>query len=308
MNYRITRRRFGQLAIAGTAVAGITYLANKTVAQTPNLVVVGASFGSLTSSDNTTATVLNTTEIGSETTDSVKPNLELLLPSLNVATAQVQTPSPVQGVNIQSDEILSGFTSLNGTLILAVTPASTSNKGGDPTRLIFLSTPSRTVTVSGLQQQEKLESLLGTNDGKLFGLVVRKSGRPPVKLVEINVQTGAITSSNNIILPNNERFSTLAQCPDGKLYTTSVGRRGETNLVLLDRTQQKPGTAVELRFEGTVWNNGLQSLVCTNAGQLLAFGARRYETPYKLYTVNPSNGEMSLLTEFDTAVVTIVKV
>lgn len=35
MKLKLTRRRFGQLAIASTAVAGLGYLANKTFAQTP---------------------------------------------------------------------------------------------------------------------------------------------------------------------------------------------------------------------------------------------------------------------------------
>jgi hypothetical protein len=308
MNQRITRRRFGQLAIASTTVAGITYLANKTFAQTPNLVIVGASLGSPTSSDDTTSTVLDSTDpTGSENTTAANTAIELLLPTLNIATLQVQTPSPVQGVNILPSEELTGFTSLNGTLVLAVTPASTSSKGGDSTRLIFLSTPPRTVTVSGLKKEEKLTSLAVTNDGKLSGLVVRKRGRPPVNLVEINDQTGAITSSNKINLPQTDRFEGLAQCPDGKLYTTTVDRRGETSLVQLDLGQKKPVVIAPLKVDGTVWNNGLQSLVCSSANQLFAFGGLRYDTPLKLYTVNSSNGEMSLLSEFNAAQITILQ-
>jgi hypothetical protein len=37
----ITRRRFGQLAIGSTAVAAIGYLANKTFAQTTDLLLYG---------------------------------------------------------------------------------------------------------------------------------------------------------------------------------------------------------------------------------------------------------------------------
>lgn len=308
MNQRITRRRFGQLAIASTTVAGITYLANKTLAQTPNLVVVGASLGSPISSDDTTTTVSNSTDpTGSENTSAASTAIELLLPTLNVVTTQVQTPSPVQGVSIQSTDELSGFTSLNGTLVLAVTPASTSPRGGDPTRLIFLGTPSRTVTVSGLKQNEKLTSLVVTNDGKLSGLVIRKNGRPPVNLVEINDQTGAITASNKINLPQTQRFEGLAQCPDGKLYTTTVDRRGETSLVQLDLGQKRPIVIAQLKVNGTVWNNGLRSLVCSSANQLFAFGALRYQSPLKLYTVNSSNGEMSLISDFDAAQVTILQ-
>ena len=307
MTLKITRRRFGQLAIAGTATAGLTYFANKTLAQTADLVIVGASLGAPTSSDDTTTTVLDSTDpTGSENTSAASTDRELFLPTLNVATNQVQTPSAVQGVNLQSGEELTGFASLtDGTLVLAVTTASTSNRESTPTRLIFLSTPIRTVTVSGLDKQEKLGSLVRSTDGGFLGLVVRKNGRPPVRLVEIDAQTGAITSSNKINLPGNERFNTLAQCPDGKLYSTTVDRQGATSLVLLDLGQKKPTTIAQLKLGNIVWNNGLQSLVCSPAGQLFAFGGLRYQTPYALYTVDTSNGNMTKVSDFDVAKVTL---
>ena len=308
MSLKLTRRRFGQLAIAGTAAAGVAYLANKTLAQTPSIVVIGVTPGAPTSIDDATSTVVDFTDLGeNENTTAASTNVGLLLPTFNVATAQPQTPlTTPEGVNLLSDEELTGFTSLrDGTLVLAVTPVSTSNKDDAPTRLIFLSTPTRTVTVSGLKKQEKLESLVGTNENGLLGLVVRKNGQPPVTLVEINPQTGAVTSSNKINLPGNERFSNLAQCPDGRLYTTTVGKRGETSLVQLDLGEKKPVTVAQLQFEGNVWNNGLQSLVCSSASQLFAFGARRYETPNSLYLVDATNGSMTKLGEFDATKVTI---
>ena len=234
--------------------------------------------------------------------------------SLDTGSNQVQaltTPQLLQDATtpvLEVGEQLTGLTSLaDGTLVLAITPVSTSKKGDNPTRLTFLGTPSKTLTVSGLKKQEALESLLLTNDGSLLGLVVKKNASPPVRLVDINPQTGEISSKDKVILPGNQQFSNLAQCPDGKIYTTSVERDGSTNLVQLDLAQKKPITQAQLRFNNTVWIGGLNSLVCSPEGQLFAFGARWHESPKYLHTVDVSTGVMTRLRAFDVAKVTFAR-
>jgi len=71
-----------------------------------------------------------------------------------------------------------------------------------------------------------------------------------------------------------------------------VDRRGETNLVRLSSRGPQATTLATLTLNGNVWDNGLQSLVL---GQLLAFGAPRYETPNRLYSIAPVSGAMSEL-------------
>ena len=308
MNLRLTRRRFSQLAIAGGATVGLTYLANKTFAQTPNrrsdLTLVGLQLGVTNSSDDTTPTLLDDTDLGDTTSETILSRLEreLLLPTLDLVTNQSQSLlNFAESVNLESGEELTGFTSLkDGTLIISRSPASTSRREDIATRLTLLSRTARTLTVSGIERQEKLGSLVGTQEGRLHGLVARKNGTPPVRLVEVNAETGEVTSSSRINLPDNERFNQLAQCPDGKLYTTVVGRRGETSLVQLE-SGQRPITLAQLRFNDTVWNNGLQSLLCNNANQLIAFGAPRYIQPNALYTVDLGSGAMAKLVDFDAA-------
>lgn len=316
MNQRITRRRFGQLAIAGTAAGAIALLASKTFAQVSSIVFVGVRPGSPSTNNADTnldsSTVDSTDDAASTTAASTAQ--ELVRQSLDVGTQVVgplATPQVLQDGTtpiLQSDEELSGFTSLaDGTLVLAITPVGTSNKGDTPTRLTFLRTSPTAVTVSGLTKQEKLESLVGTNDGRLLGLVVKKNGTPPAKLVNIDVNTGAISNNNDFTLPSNVRYSNLAQCPppDGKIYMTAVDRQGATSLVQLDPEQKKPITLAQLNVNGTVWNNGLQSLVCSTAGQLFAFGALRYQLPNNLYLLDPKTGAMTQPIPFDVAKVTL---
>lgn len=290
MKLELTRRRFGQLAIASTAVAGIGYLANKTVAQTA-LVIYGA-----------------------------RPNAKtgrIDVQALNVTTGEVQ---PVTTAPLEPGEKLTGFTSLANaerTLVLAISPVRAGKKQDAPTRLVFLGTSPKTLTVSGLKKENTLESLLGTNDGLLYTSVIKKNGRPPVELVTININTNDINASDistvqtslldKIKLPQTERFINLAQCPDGTIYTIAVGRLGETSLVQLDLGKEKPNVLAQLNINGAVWNSGLSSLVCSPAGQLLALGAPRYVTPNKVYVVNPSNGTMTLLTDFDVSKITILR-
>ncbi|QFS47553.1 hypothetical protein GXM_05045 [Nostoc sphaeroides CCNUC1] len=209
---------------------------------------------------------------------------------------------------VETNETLSGFTSLSdGTLVLAATPVSIGTKEATSTRITFLSTPIKTLIISGLKQNQQLGSLLGTIDGRLIGLVGKKNGTPPITLVDINVQTGEISTISQIKFPSNERVSNLAQCPDGKFYTSLVGLNGETTLVQLDSNQKSPIRLAQLKFNGQAWNNGLQSLVCSGTGQLLGFGALRYETPNAVYSIDKNSGNMTRLQDFDAAQITLAR-
>ena len=294
MNWKLTRRRFGQVAIASTAVAGLGYLANKTFAQTPS-----------------PTPDLNIYGMKPDPKSSIAGGI--VLHSLDMARSRVVTQTlPQVRVRatpiLQIGEQLTDLTCLaDGTFVLAITPVRAGIKEGEPTRLVFLGTSPRTVTVSGLKKQDRLESLLVANGGSLLALLIKKNGRPPVDLVEIDLSTGEISLVDKIKLPQTQRFSKLAQCPNGTLYTTAVGRLGETSLVQLDLAQGKAIVRSQLKVDGTVWNSGLSDLVCSRAGQLLALGAPRYESPNLVYSVDTSNGTMTALTPFDVVKFTIAR-
>lgn len=313
MEYRLTRRRFGQLAIASTTVAGLSYVTSKTLAQTPNsqsgLAIVGVRPGSPTSADTAATNLSIAAADTGEATQSPSNSQQLVVQSLDLSSAGVQslTAQSVQAgatSRIEFDEEITGFTYLaDGTLVAAVTPIRTGTRGNSPTRLKFLGTTRSDVTVSGLGQQERLESLLGTTDGKLFGLVGRKNGTPPFRLVDVNLQTGSFNLRLN--LPENQRFSNLAQCPDGRIYTTTVDGSGATNVLQIDLGQGRTLNQVQLRFNDTFWNNGLASLICSSANQLIGFGAPRYVQPNAVYTIDPTTGAMARLRDFDVSKIAI---
>ncbi|RCJ37485.1 hypothetical protein A6769_11270 [Nostoc punctiforme NIES-2108] len=307
MNYKVSRRRFGQLALAGTVASGLSYLTKKALAETPSLNIVGIGSSPLANIDQTVITEVNTTELVENTalnivSTDIKP-VGLVLQSLMTGKAQILTDKSTP--LLEPNEILSGFTSLSdGTLVVAITPVAISRRQATPTRITFLGTPVKTLTVSGLKQNQQLGSLLGTNDGRLIGLVGKKNGTPPIRLVDINLQTGEISFISKIKFLEDERVSNLAECPDGILYTSIVGAYGDTTLVRLNSNQKKPIRLGQLKVNGQAWNNGLQSLVCSATGQLLAFGAMRYETPNAVYIVDKDSGNMTRLQDFDTTQIT----
>ncbi|MBE8970297.1 hypothetical protein IQ277_30025 [Nostocales cyanobacterium LEGE 12452] len=307
MNYKVSRRRFGQLVLAGTVVSGLSYLTKKALAETPSLNIVGIGSSPLVTTDPTVITEVNTTELVENTAlNSVSTDIKpvgLVLQSLMTGKAQVLTDKTTP--LLEPNEILSGFTSLSdGTLVVAITPVALSRRQATPTRITFLGTSVKSLIVSGLKPNQQLGSLLGTNDGRLIGLVGKKNGTPPIRLVDINLQTGEISPISKIKFLDNERVSNLAECPDGILYTSIVGAYGETTLVQLDPNQKKPIRLGQLKVNGQAWNNGLQSLVCSTTGQLLAFGAMRYETPNAVFIVDKNSGNMTRLQDFDTAQIT----
>ncbi|MEH2176912.1 hypothetical protein [Nostoc sp.] len=307
MNYKVSRRRFGQLALAGTVVSGLSYLTKKAWAETPSLNIVGIGSSPIVDTDQTAITEVNTTELVENTalnsvSTEIKP-VGLVLQSLMTGKTQVFTDKTTP--LLEPNEILSGFTSLSdGTLVVAITPVALRRRQATPTRITFLGTSIKTLIVSGLKPNQQLGSLLGTNDGRLIGLVGKKNGTPPIRLVDINLQTGEISSISKVKFLEDERVSNLAESPDGILYTSIVGAYGETTLVQLDPNQKKPIRLGQLKVNGQAWNNGLQSLVCSTTGQLLAFGAMRYETPNAVFIVDKNSGNMTRLQDFDTAQIT----
>ena len=201
-------------------------------------------------------------------------------------------------------ETISAFARLtDGTFLLAITPLPGTSQSGRPMRLTRLTQSSAiTVPSSGLSALEQAASLLLTSDGRLLGLVGRRNGRPPNRIVQIDPQSASISDYANVQLPAGQRYQSLAQCPDGQLYSTIVENSGATSLVNLNT-----GSTVPLTFQGDVWNNGLASLVCSASNQLFALGAPRGSWPNGVYVVDAAGGSMIRIGDFDVASLTLAR-
>jgi hypothetical protein len=122
--------------------------------------------------------------------------------------------------------------------------------------------------------------------------------------VEVDWHTGQVTKQDS--LPGNHRINTLASCPDGTLYTIGVDKDGNMSLLLLNVQHKDLQVIADLHLNGKRWDNGLDSLVCSPAHQLLAFGALRYAYPKALYSVDASSGALTKLVVFNTAKITLL--
>lgn len=288
MNLKITRRQFAQVAIATTATTALGVVANKTSAQiipSPITVIIGVRTGSISGSNNSGTPEIDSTDLTDEITGTTAASTtqSIVVESLNVLSlllTPILTSIPV----LDAGEQISGFAALkDGTFVVAAT--NFAKKADQPTRLIILRVGAspKIVNVSGLKKQEAVLDLLTRKDGSLAGLVGKKNGTPPVSLVRINPETGDITEDNK--LPANLRVSTVAECPDGNLYAIGLERKGETSLVQIDQ-----GQTIPLRFNDQPWNSGFSGLVCSASNQLYALGARRYESPKYLHSINKNTG------------------
>lgn len=333
-NRALTRRRFGQLTIASSTLVMLGYFTTRTLAQTKasSTVLVGVLpaypndtsqskidtnnssqlIDPTDSGDGTeafTATATATPTVG--TTAIFKPGRELVVNRLDfnltdfVTGAQTQVPIST-GIILAGDTNtllpyaqISGLAALNDDrLVLATNPINVEKKD-NPTRITVIEGNSvKTLETSGLRKQDRLESLAAANNNQLLGLVVKSNGKGDARLVAIDINTGQIDYTEKVKLPGNQRFSTLSQCSDGTMYTTSIAKSGETTLVRLDVNQKKPVALAQLTFEGSPWVSGLKSLACSDANELFALGSRRYETVNYLFRIDPKKGEMIRLREF----------
>jgi hypothetical protein len=299
MNPSFTRRQVLRLALNGSAMVASCAVA------------ASGRFALAIFAGAPTSTVLLGLRGGNIPAGGPANAVPLVAQSMDFVTGQIQLKpvpqvlqdgtTPVLSVN----DAITGFTVLiDGTLVLVTTPITGSKHASDPSRLTrLIQTTAVAVSVSGLNRQQQLASVVATTSGPVLGLVQNRNGTSPVRLVAIDPQTGALTEYANLHLPSAQRFTTLAQCPDGQVYSTAVGRDGHTTLVRLDT-----GEIRALTFDGLAWNNGLANLVCSPSNELLALGAPRYKTPNALYSVDPSSGVMSWVRDFDVGRLTVAHI
>ena len=295
MNLKLTRRQFGQVAIATTVVAAVGTLVNKTLAQTPSSDILGLVVGSTTTDDSATPEIESTENIEQTTSQAVAVSTQpLVVQSLN--RGSILTTAPI----LEFGEQITGFAVLkDGTYVVATT-STTDKKADQPTRLVILGASPKTLTISGLKKKETIIDLFTRKDGSLGALVGKRNGTPPISIVSINAQTGQITDKDK--LSGNVRVTTISECPDGNLYGISVNRKGETSLVQINKGKDQ---TTPLSFNAQPWNSGFSGLVCSSSNELFALGARRYESPKYLHAINKSTGVITRIKDFDVARIAI---
>jgi hypothetical protein len=309
---RLTRRHFTASVLAGTLVG----IRKKLSAQTYDAIVVGVEHGPIVSNSGS-STNPNSNTIENYTTLPPSTTPASALQGLSVQYLDVQTQEGTSTIIDQpllapSDRI-SGITYLaDGSLLVVIYGNAASANGAAPPRLVRLSGTSSTVLpVSGLAVNQGLDSVRLLSNGSVIGMVTHKDGTGPAQIVQVNPTTGAVSFPNLVSLPPNRRFSCLAEAPDGTLYTSVFRDNTTTELWSLNLTQKTAIFLIELTtaspcsnnlcagfddMPGIIsWYHGIQSLIVTSTGQLLAQCNLEYHLPDSLYAIDVDTGFMTQL-------------
>jgi hypothetical protein len=336
MAVKFTRRQFNGLIIATTTIGGLGVYPNSVLAQTAKkgLVLVGVEHGDIVKNSqaktvyNIDTTFASDDDPNTEYVDNIVTedyslmiedytNLPpsstpassiqaIILQFLDLETGKI-TSRTVNKPILSPGERLTGLTYLaDGNLLVAITPDSASANGSEPTRFLILNKSFKTISVSGLKVDEALDSLLLLKSGSLIGLVTKKDGTGPAKIVDVSPKTGEISFTNRISLPADRRFSCLAEAPDGTLYTSVFRANATTELLKLDLVKKAVTVVAKLTIDGMQWYHGIQSLIFTPVGQLVALGNLEYRLPNSVYTIQLDTGVMTKVTDLEASRATLL--
>jgi hypothetical protein len=297
MEFQLNRRRFGQLALASTTLAGLGYLAKQATAQTANMlygVSAGANAKSLQARAN------GVTVAGG-----------LVLQSLDLTSGAAKDIAVGRTVGDAASakakllpESISGFSALpDGTLVLATTPLRTA-RVAEPSRLAILGPTSQILPVVGLAKADMIMSLQSLSADSLLAVIGRNGAARPYRLATIDLKTTRLTILSNFALPGNQRIGVLTRCPRGTIYAVVDGNRGGRSLVQIDLQQQRVINLVPLQIGKRPLPNGLRSLACAPSGQLLALYSSRYGGDTSVYSIDLATGAMTLIKPFAVAAMT----
>ncbi len=330
---KLSRRQFNKSIFAGTVVSSLTgftdVFAQSLKSTQPKIndaiQLVGIEHGPIHSNDGSH---LNPHSHTIEDYTNLPPSNTPVSALQGLTVQYLDTSKPTQNITVEvikqdllapSDRI-SGVTYLaDGTLLVVINPDAGSAKGAEPSRLLRLKKTSNgwgisgPVSVRNLSPDQSLDSLCLLRSGKLIGMVTKKDGSGPAYVKEVDPVTGGVT--NLVNLPTDRRFSALAEAPDGKLYTSVFRNNGTTELWTLDMTMGKAEfligliTSVGCNHNGnclpqpmdTPWYHGLQSLIVTPLGNLLALGNLEYYLPDSLYSIDVPTGFMTEIMSYPVA-------
>ncbi|AFY58015.1 hypothetical protein Riv7116_5647 [Rivularia sp. PCC 7116] len=190
----ISRRRFGQIAIASGATVAIGSLLGKTFAQSPGVVILGITSGTV-SSDSANGIDTDDVAESEAAEDSViendnNPKKPVVVKSFNVSNGQTKTVTTTQPI-LERGEFVSGFAvSEAGTLIVATANIAAEKSASN--RLITVKGNSvETKEVSGVAKDESLD-LIKLPDGSIAGIVKNENGTGSRKIVDVEAESGAV--------------------------------------------------------------------------------------------------------------------
>jgi len=190
----ISRRRFGQIAIASGAAVAISGLISKTAAQTPGVVILGVTSGTVSSNASNSVDSDDVVESEAEENSVVEndsnPKKPVVIQSFNVSNGQTKTVRTTKPI-LEKGEFVSGFAvSQTGTLVVATSAIAAEKNISN--RLITVKDSSvDTKEVSGVAKDESLD-LIELPDGSIAGVVKNENGTGSRNIVDVDSESGAV--------------------------------------------------------------------------------------------------------------------
>ncbi|MCC5637260.1 hypothetical protein LC593_15605 [Nostoc sp. CHAB 5844] len=301
-------------------------MADKTLAQSTSSKLVGFTLASnnlnvglsvdrLLSVDVSVKTDLvnSTPQIVIQTLDLVSGKLlsTLEVASKLVINQRTSTETAPKALYSQTYERITDATTLTDGRLVISSVASTQK--GNYNKIVLFDSKTNSyqegLKVSGFRSKNgTIESVMALKDNRLLSIISLREGVPPFYFAVIDSTTGKITAGTELALPDlspDERFSNLAQAPDGKIYATNIDREGNTNIVQIDLKNRSLLTGkakiipyVQLRLEKESLRNDLLSMAFSSSGQLYALAAPHGKRSKSLYTIDLKTGELQYVTEF----------
>ena len=326
MNFRIRRRRFGQIAIASAALSAIGNFASKAFAQQGESIIYGVNLSSSSNIDTKTGATIDANidaKIAATIDANITPAVTLI--SFDLVSGQYLPTIPLAGINVNNldapsetankalytepSERLTAFTPLTNGSFVIVSVAST--RTGNFNRIILVDSksarPQKALKASGFRRiNGTIESLVAIKENNFIGVVSLNEGTPPFDLVNFDLNSAKLNSSDELpLLPGNLRFSNLTQAPDGTIYATILSSQRSTTLAQLDLENKAIATGrgkiirvSELRYNNKPLENDLLSLAVDKSGQVFALANPTNEKINSLFSVDVKSGEMKLLRKF----------
>lgn len=325
MNFRVKRRRFGQLAIFSAATTLLANLASKVFAQqseqlygvllAPVSKNITVDLVDAAAANTTPAVVIQSIDLAALLTAEVSLVTDILASTVNNPQEATVTVNKALVVKKPSERI-TGFTVLSDNTLMIAATAET--KKGSFSRLLFTKSskeikkkPSKGLKIKKTKDKKysTVESLLATTiqGNQILSVVSLAEGTPPFELAFIDSNSGQVDYRAQLGLPElpaNQRLSNLAQSPDGTIYATSSGTEGVL-LVQVDLANKSRITGrgkiiglVVLSFNNKPLENDLASLAFSSSGQLFALADPNYEGTNSLFVVDIKTGGMTLLRKF----------
>ncbi|MDY6900816.1 MAG: hypothetical protein SWZ49_22455 [Cyanobacteriota bacterium] len=262
----ISRRRFGQIAIASGAFVAISGLIGKTVAQTPGVVILGVVPGTVSSDSSDTVdsddVVESEAEESSVVENDTNPKKPVVIRSFNVSTGQTKTVTTTQPI-LEKGELVSGFAvSKAGTLVVATAPIAAEKNNAN--RLVTVKDNSvDTKEISGVAKDESLD-LIELPDGSIGGVVKKENGTGSRKIVDVDSDSGAV----------KKRTAPTKVPIKGKLETSSsrtiAKSEADTQVLEAEKLESEAAPTVEIPSE-LPSDKEYKNVVVCNDGNRYAF-------------------------------------